>query len=330
MIRRRLLCFMVAVITGTGCTGISLYTQQFGTGHWMRDSRTIVCTGYDLDTGISDLFAVDVFSGEAENITRSPSGEWDPVPSPADDIVVCSDGGNIVMIDIASGNRTILADSGENDSRPCWAPGGQTIYFNRWQADECSIMGVSVTGGDAWRVAGGNARDAGPSPDGKYLAWQGAPAFKHIWLLALDGSTEFDLCGDFIDAGQAAWSPASDAIAFMGVSRYDPQLDYEIYIYSIAEGTLRPLDANTVYESDPCWSPDGVSIYYGKGSGTSRDIAVRWVNGGIVTPVTNDQVEEIGISLSPDGKQLAFRDAQSGALFRCPAAGGHSVSFLAP
>jgi serine/threonine-protein kinase len=95
-------------------------------------------------------------------------------------------------------------------------------------------------------------------------------------------------------------SPDESAVAL--------QADGDLWIYSLARGTLERLTADAGRDSDPVWSPDGSTIaYYAVGRDGGPGLFRRAANG------TGD-VERLAagtrlpLSWSPDGSRLVFID----------------------
>ena len=97
------------------------------------------------------------------------------------------------------------------------------------------------------------------SPDGKKIALAVKAGERDAIMIvdAESGDTqklEFELDGIY----SVDWSPAGDAIAFVGQKA--PQTD--IYTYAFSTGTLTNLTNDIFSDADPSFSPDGKTVYF--------------------------------------------------------------------
>ena len=105
--------------------------------NWSNDGHRIVFTGISF-SGLSDLYIVEVESGELQKITNDFYDDRDPVWSPdGTAIAFASDRSfygkdgflNIFIYDLSNGNIQNITHGKHNDYSPTWSPDGQYLAF---------------------------------------------------------------------------------------------------------------------------------------------------------------------------------------------------------
>jgi Tol biopolymer transport system component len=238
-------------------TGVSI-NPDFS---WSADSQYLVYSGQQTDGMDSDVYRMNVDTGETMNLTAdSLATDFAPAVSPRGDLIafisdrslteIASDNIWVMAID-GSGVRNVTESSGWEDFAPAWSPDGSTIVFYRGGLTEGDGAGGPsglwlvdpLTGEEQLlleieRLLGGFEAPAW-SPDGRYIALQyGLPGNADIYVLNLsDGSTVnvSQLSGH---DSAISWSPDSQYLIFTNVS--EDGRNYRIHITS-PEGGARPL-----------------------------------------------------------------------------------------
>ena len=233
---------------------------------------------------------------------------------------------------------------------PSLSPDGSRLAFARSQVDSESmetrsrIMVMDMASGERAPFTGGE-NDSGPrfSPDGRHLAFvrpddAGKP---QVWVMPTDGGEArklTDVAGGITDL---AWSPDSDALAF--VSDVDPdrapddhdpkksprvsvvtRIRYRadglgwrgeafrhIFVVERESGETRQLTDGEGDDSAPAWSPDGDAIAFisdrrpDRETATHSDVYVAPASGG--DPVLRSQglSSVAALCWSPDGEAIA-------------------------
>jgi hypothetical protein len=120
---------------------------------WMADGKSIVFSGLS-ESGVSDLYRVQLPGGKLEPLTRDRFQDLDPSPSPdGRRLVFTSDrtaGGlngavNLFLLDVVDGTVTQLTRGNWVDEAPSWGPDGR-IYFTSDRDGVLNIFSTDTTG----------------------------------------------------------------------------------------------------------------------------------------------------------------------------------------
>ena len=121
-----------------------------------------------------------------------------------------------------------------------------------------TIVAVAVLVGAF--VAGAAGRGAVSNGRIAYLRPLGGnnPPYAHLFAVNADGSGVVDLTPPgYIDVRSFAWSPDGTRIAFSAIA--DGDQDPEIFVLSVASGSVRRLTSNYLPDFGPSWSPAAAS-----------------------------------------------------------------------
>ncbi len=144
---------------------------------WMPDRRSIVFSGLS-ESGVSDLYRVQLPKGTLEPLTRDHYQDLDPSPAPdGERLVFASDrtagglGGavNLFMLDLATGNIAQLTQGNWVDEGPTWGPDGR-VYFTSDRDGVLNVFSTDTLGqGRRETSSWSGAFDAVPLPDSSGL-----------------------------------------------------------------------------------------------------------------------------------------------------------------
>ncbi len=107
------------------------------------------------------------------------------------------------------------------------------------------------------------------------------------------------------DANQwrPTWSPDGKEIAFSG---FDEDGDYELFVVTLATGSVRRLTDNDVQDWRPKWSPDGTRIAFSSRRDGNGELYTIDPRSGQTTRITNTPEDEDRMAWSPDGRRLVY------------------------
>jgi Tol biopolymer transport system component/DNA-binding SARP family transcriptional activator len=156
-------------------------------------------------SGDGDLYVVALDGGPAEQLTDHPSRE-DAVWPRGDSLLFVRGRGSgsedglmeLVLLDRASGEETLLTDNDWNDYRPAWSPDGGHLC---WQSErlghyESNIVVLDLTSGRRRTLVDTPGRDAGCawSPDGRGITFVSiGDGDEEIYLQSLEGGAPLNL-----------------------------------------------------------------------------------------------------------------------------------------
>ncbi|MDI6401041.1 amidohydrolase, partial [Balneolaceae bacterium ANBcel3] len=199
------------------------------------------------------------------------------------------------------------------------SPDGETVVFDLMG----DIYSVSIEGGEARLISGGQAFDMQPrfSPDGSKIAFTSdRGGGDNIWLMDADGSNRRALTHEsFRLLSSPVWTPDGQYLIarkhFTGTRSLGAG---ELWMYHIGGGSGIQLVEKQSWTSDqnePAVSPDGRWVYFSRSGPFDYN---KNVHAGIfqihrfdrqtgrVEPVTRRAGGAVRPQPSPNGKQLAF------------------------
>lgn len=194
-------------VVNTG-TGDMSFSPRFG-----PDGRTVV---YSLTNGSNtDIYRMDIDSGQSVQLTSAPSIE----------------------------------------TAPSFSPDGQSIVFESDRSGTQQLYIMPVNGGEARRISFGEGRYSTPvwSPRGDMIAFtkQSKGRF-HIGVMRTDGSSERLLTASFLDEGPS-WSPNGRVIMFARETQ-GATGSSSLYSVDVTGRNLKRVQTEGG-ASDPAWSP---------------------------------------------------------------------------
>src|SRR5712692_3661957 len=214
-------------------------------------------------------------------------------------------GSNLEILDVASGDRTIVYRSLESLQAPNWTKDGKALIYNSrgllYRFDLADRRPVVVNTG----FATSNNNDHVLSFDGRTIAISHHSADDHdasiVYTVPVGGGTprRVTALGPSYLHG---WSPDGRFLVYTG-ERND---EFDVYRISADGGEETRLTSTPGLDDGPEYSPDGKYIYFNSvRSGTMQIWRMR-ANGSAQEQVTSDQYNDWFPHVSPDGHWIAF------------------------
>ena len=117
---------------------------------------------------------------------------------------------------------------------------------------------------------------------------------------------------DIPNIGFPAWSPESDAVAYL---RDQPGQGWQLWRHNLSSRARRQLSQKPVAGAHPAWSPDGRWLAVVRGNGAGSDIWLVAADGsGEERRLAGGAWETRSPAFSPDGSTLAFISGRAGEL----------------
>lgn len=159
-----------------------------------------------------------------------------------------------------------------------------------------------------------DARDPQWSRDGREIAYIRRPSpkaddslFSDIMIISADGGPSRLLVRNEGPDTSPAWSPDGRQIAYLSGARPHSGGQNDILVIPAQGGQPRNLTAAfDRNESNPVWSPDGSTIYFEANLGANRYFFSVPSAGGPVKKLVNGNRAVSSLTLSADGKTLAY------------------------
>jgi Tol biopolymer transport system component len=233
---------------------------------WSPDGEWIA---FDSELeGQTDIFLIDVKTGELRNLTEHPSSDrfydWSPdstkilmVSNREDEagLTPC-----LYILDIAESSDPIqLTNTDSVNVLASWSPDGERIAFTSDRDGNAEIYVMDSTGGNVTRLTDNEQFDGFPiwSPDGSNIAYisldgLGEEQNPEIFAMNSDGSDQRNLTNDPAQDGynwEFSWSPDGSQILYTT----DRDGNLEIYIMDADGGNQTNLTNNPANDHSPIW-----------------------------------------------------------------------------
>jgi molecular chaperone DnaK len=167
---------------------------------WSPDG-TRMAVAADRD-GPTDIYVIELATGEVTNLTNSPEDEGDPSWSPDGESIAywSRAGGNqdIYVIPVGGGEpRRLTSDPGD-DADPSWRPDGSAIAYSSQREGDWDVYVMDADGGNPVALTDDPADDQDPSwsSDGTQIAFETkrdtptAGDQAEVYIMNADGSDQ--------------------------------------------------------------------------------------------------------------------------------------------
>ncbi|MGH9498371.1 MAG: TolB family protein [Terriglobales bacterium] len=220
---------------------------------------------------------------------------------------------DIWVLDLALGIRTRLTFGPVSNTFPVWSPDGKWIIYNSDRNGHSTFVREASDGSGTEEVLMTYDQIAIPndwSADGKYLIYgQGPVGYTHwdIWALPLEGERKPRLVVPHGENGSSGYGRLSPDQHWLAYSSTESGRS-EVYVVPFGGGQGRwQLSADG--GNQPSWSRDGKELYYANLSFSVLAVPVREVNGapqfGAAQQLTTTAAApEFFYDVSPDGKKI--------------------------
>jgi Tol biopolymer transport system component/DNA-binding winged helix-turn-helix (wHTH) protein len=216
------------------------------------------------------------------------------------------------------------------EKSPAFSPDGNQVAFALRETENSGIY-TTVVGGEKSLRLTSNSHDCCPrwSPDGRQVAFS-RPSDERvaIYVVPAFGGTEHRLYSGPVGYFPRSfdWSPDGKVLAF-SESHADKTHTW-IALLSLADSTTQRLTSPSGQNLDfgPAFSPDGSRVAFVRGivAGVVEDLYVVPAEGGAPKRLTFDNCFILGITWTPDGRDIVFSSMRGGlaSLWRISAFGG--------
>lgn len=220
---------------------------------------------------------------------------------------------DVWVLDLARGIRTRLTFGPVSNSFPVWSPDGKWIIYNSDRNGRSNFFRKASDGSGAEELLRTNDQIGVPSDcsrDGKYLIYAHGPVGYtnwDLWALPLEGERKPWMVvphGENASSGYGRLSPDGHWLAYSSTESGRA----EVYVVPFRGGQGRwQVSANG--GSQPSWSKDGRELYYASLNFTVTAVPVKEVNGvpqfGAVQPLTTmASAPNFFYDVTPDGKKI--------------------------
>jgi TolB protein len=227
------------------------------------------------------------------------------------------------VLDLAGGRLSWLTNDLFQDLNPVWSPSGRFVFFSSNRGGGLNIWALPVTPageptGPPRQLTTGAGQDVeiAVSPAGRRLAFSILRQNADLWRLPVEPATgratgaPQPVVASSREESRGAWSPDGGVIAF----NCDRAGDMNIWLYTLADGSLRQLTRGPGGDYQPNWSPDGRTIAFFSSRNGCPGIWTVGVATGRVTPLSRGRHIEVNPFFSPDGRHIAYQSDRAGRL----------------
>jgi WD40 repeat protein len=268
-------------------------------------------------------------------VPQATGTPWRPAWSPDGKALAFAMSGSIWKIDAGDTTAYELTANRTYDSSPAWSPDGKWIAYTAEGERGVNLMLLNLASGKSTALTAGENLNLDPawSPDGKRLAFvRNAPRDRfHIYVMTVNNGSAgdpvlltephsfgrsrlyFDAYDDHI---QPAWSPSGNEL-FLVSNRGIALGSGAIWRVPAQPDCMRDahqvLREETLYRTQPQWSPDGKRVLYTSHRGSQfTNLYVLPADGGEPYQLTHGDSDHFDARWSPDAEWIAYISNEHG------------------
>jgi TolB protein len=212
-------------------------------------------------------------------------------------------GSNLEVMDVATGDRTVVSTSPISVQAPNWTRDGKELIYNsEGKLYRFDLASRTITPLDTG-FATSNNNDHVLSADGTMLGISHQPAEEQrrsvVYTLPSSGGTPKRITANS-PSYLHGWSPDAKFLVYTG-GRND---EFDVYKIPVEGGEEIRLTTTTGLDDGPEYSPDGQWIYFNSSRSGRMQIWRMKPDGSGQEQLTNDEFNNWFPHLSPDGKAM--------------------------
>ncbi len=280
--------------------------------------------GSSLTANVTQVFVLDVASGESVAITDGWTNDWSPSWSP--------DSTSLYFVSNRRGKRDVWRQplaQGRPHGEPVAVTRDIGIRHASISADgKRLVVSRGQTVANVWRVprrekAPARWADAEAITEGeayvefisltsngkKLVMTSDASGNPDLWIVDIESREHRQLTDEPTPDWGPAWSPDANSVAFYAYRSGNRDL----WVLPASGGPARQLTVHPSADMYPTWSPDGNSIAFYSVRTGNRDLWVLSAAGGEPRQLTRFAGDDLFPHWSPKGDWIAFYSERDGA-----------------
>ena len=171
----------------------------------------------------------------------------------------------LAMVEIESGEVTIIAPHAEWDWLPSYSPDGNTIVFNSYRSGNSDVYLYELESARLHQLTNSQNYEAHAqfSPDGQSIIYHEQASKTDYNLMLLDISSGQTTALSVLESEESypSWSPDGKFIAFASDRDQTPGTN-DIFVTTVAGDMLIKITDAPHNDGHPFWSPDGKFLYF--------------------------------------------------------------------
>lgn len=262
---------LLALFLFFACLFLFLHGQETYATEYSPPSSQLAFVAYI--EGSWDLFVISDNGTGLKRLTNTPFDERNPSWSQdRNSIVYSTSDGHIHRYDLVAEKDVLLKTLKGVNVQPNFMPDsdGQDVlyvHFSEDVPDDTDLYLLDIKTGKSRLFLGQRSQQFYPcwSPNGEHMAYINVHCsnpcdrmLQEVWVTDRFGKNAQQLILTNSACETPAWSSDGRRLAFSS----DLSGNFDIYIYDIANRTLKPITADPHSDTSPAWSPDGSKLAF--------------------------------------------------------------------